>query len=301
MKRIIDGILLLDKPSGITSNAALQQVKRLYQAKKAGHTGNLDPLASGVLPICFGQSTKFSRFLLESNKQYTVKLIFGTKTDTGDADGQIILQQPVPNFSQNDIEQALLAFTGSIEQIPPMFSAVKHKGQPLYKLARKGVVIERAPRKVCIYNLQYISYVDNILTLDVECSKGTYIRTLAENLAEHLNCCAHVIALRRTKSGPFAIHNTVQLDFLVQLAQEQQMQELDKLLLPVESSLQDCPKILLSSLAVKCLRVGERVLVPPVSGQGFICLVSKNDRSFIGVGEIMQSGEVKAVKVLNAR
>jgi len=200
-RREINGILILDKGIGKSSNGALQEVKRLYNAKKAGHTGSLDPLATGVLPLCFGEATKFSQFLLDANKRYVTTIKLGVVTTTGDAEGEIVEEVATQGFSTEELESALEKFRGEIEQIPSMFSAIKVNGQPLYKLARQGIEIERKSRVVTIFELNLVENNGDELILDVSCSKGTYIRTLAEDLGKVLGCGAHVIALRRTQSG----------------------------------------------------------------------------------------------------
>jgi len=220
-KKDINGILLLDKPFGLSSNAALQKVKRLFQAKKAGHTGSLDPLATGMLPICFGKSTKLAQKFLELDKIYLVTGQLGIKTTTGDTEGEILEQKPVPeNLSSETIEKILDLFRGETTQIPPMYSALKHKGQPLYKLARQGITIEREPRNITVYQLDLIQYHPETLTIELKiaCSKGTYIRTLIEDIAEALNTVGHVIKLRRTQVGDFQESDMLTLEALEQLS-----------------------------------------------------------------------------------
>ncbi len=223
IKKLIDGVLVLDKPLGITSNRALQQVKHLFQAAKAGHTGSLDPLATGVLPICFGKSTKIAQSLLDADKTYVVTAKLGVVTDTSDAEGQIISEHAVPEFSQQQILQAIAKFTGSIQQVPSMFSALKHKGQPLYKLARKGLVIERPPRNITVYQFLLLEQTHDTLTCEIKCSKGTYIRTLIDDLGKELGCGAHVSALRRTQAGPYSIDQAVPLEQLLALKEQQNL------------------------------------------------------------------------------
>ena len=232
-KRDVNGILLLDKPIGITSNAALQTVKRLYAAKKAGHTGSLDPLATGMLPICFGKATKISAQLLDADKTYQVTAQLGIKTATGDKEGEIIAEKPVATFTLSQMEKTLENFRGPIQQIPPMYSALKHQGQPLYKLARRGITIERLPRSVTIHQLDLINFADDVIELYVRCSKGTYIRTLIEDIGEALGCGAHVISLRRLTVAKFLEKNMITLDQVCNL--QQQLEELDQYLLPFKS------------------------------------------------------------------
>ncbi|MCB1803401.1 MAG: tRNA pseudouridine(55) synthase TruB, partial [Gammaproteobacteria bacterium] len=201
--RPVNGILLLDKPLGLSSNHALQRVKRLYDARKAGHTGSLDPLADGMLPICLGDATKLSAYLLDADKYYWFRLRLGQTTATGDAEGEILTDRPVGDFSREQIEQACAAFVGKIQQLPPMYSALKHKGKRLYELAREGVEVERQPRTVTIHDLVVESVELPEVEIRVHCSKGTYVRTLAEDIGERLGCGAHVTALRRTGVGPY--------------------------------------------------------------------------------------------------
>ena len=212
--RDVTGILLLDKPSGITSNAALQQVKHLYFARKAGHTGSLDPLASGILPICMGEATKVSAFLLDADKRYQVRCRLGIRTTTADAEGEVLEERPIGTYSGDQLEAVFDGFRGRIEQIPPMYSALKHKGERLYKLARQGVEVEREPRPVNIYELTLAGQGDDWIDIDVHCSKGTYIRTLAEDIGEKLGCGAHVAALRRSAVGPYGSDQLITLEQL---------------------------------------------------------------------------------------
>ncbi len=205
----VNGILLLDKPTGMTSNGVLQVIKRLFAAKKAGHTGSLDPSATGMLPICFGEATKLCQFLLEANKNYQVTVRLGVRTATGDADGEVIATQPVINVTHERLLQVLKQFTGSIEQIPPMFSAVKINGKALYKLARRGIEIDRQPRRVTISKLDLIEFNENTFVLDVHCSKGTYIRALADDIGQALQCGGHVAALRRMAVAPYQANQDV--------------------------------------------------------------------------------------------
>ena len=213
-KRIIDGFLILNKPAGMTSNRALQTVKRLFQAKKAGFVGTLDPFATGMLPICFGKATKLSEALHEHPKIYIATLQLGTATNTGDTEGEITKQSPVPPFNLDQIKAILPEFTGLIQQIPPMFSALKKDGQPLYKLARQGIEVERAPREVTVYDLMALDYLNGILIFKVQSSKGLYVRVLAEDLAKKLGTCGHLIALHRQECAGFLETDLVLLETL---------------------------------------------------------------------------------------
>lgn len=214
---IIDGILLLNKPTGISSNSALQKTKRLLQADKAGHTGCLDPLASGMLPICLGEATKFSRFFIEEDKRYTVVVGLGITTTTGDGEGEIVTDKPVPEFTDEHIQAMLQRFTGTQTQIPPMYSAVKHNGQPLYKLARRGIEIPRKSRTITIRELTLQHRDQHTLTLTVTCSKGTYIRTLAEEMGQFLGCGAYVKVLHRLWVAPFQAFPMIALNELAEI------------------------------------------------------------------------------------
>ena len=220
-KRLISGILLLDKPKGISSNQALQIAKQLFAANKVGHTGSLDPLATGLLPLCFGEATKFSQFLLNADKTYWVSARLGVKTNTGDAEGEIIQSRPINTDALEKLEAILASFCGTISQIPPMFSALKHKGKPLYKLARQGIVIERSPRTVQIHRLQLLDRVnENTVNLEIKCSKGTYIRTLIEDIGEALGCGAYVQELRRLGVANYLAEQMVSLEQLKEKKQK---------------------------------------------------------------------------------
>lgn len=289
--RVIDGILLLDKPKGMTSNAALQAVKRLYDARKAGHTGSLDPLASGMLPICLGEATKFSQFLLEADKQYQVIAKLGIRTTTGDGEGDIIAQRPVPMFSQEQIDSLLKKFTGKVHQIPSMYSAIKQNGQPLYKLARQGIEVARESREIYIHNLTYLSYQEDELAIEVHCSKGTYIRTLVEDMGEALGCGAYVQELRRIGVGGYIATQMLTLPDLQMLAEQQNMMAMDTYLLPVDSAIQTWPELALSAAAIYYLKRGQPVISPYAPTSGWVRLRYQNG-DFLGVGEILDDGRV---------
>ena len=296
--RDVSGILLLDKPSGITSNDALQQVKRLYFAKKAGHTGSLDPLASGVLPICLGEATKGSAFLLDADKRYQVRCQLGVRTATADAEGEVLETRPVGVYNREQLETVLEEFRGSIEQIPPMYSALKHQGQRLYKLARQGVEVEREPRPVEIYELTVAGQGEDWLDINVHCSKGTYVRTLAEDIGDRLGCGAHVSALRRTAVGPYGDTMLVGLETLREL-KEKDMSSMDTLLLPIESALTQWPDVDLSTDAAFYLQQGQPVLVPHAPTSGWVRLYEGN-RSFLGMGEILDDGRVAPRRLMKS-
>lgn len=289
--RMIDGILLLDKPKGMTSNAALQIVKRLYNARKAGHTGSLDPLASGMLPICLGEATKFSQFLLEADKHYQVTAKLGVTTTTGDGEGEVLVAKPAPVLTDSQVTELLVKFTGAIKQVPSMFSAIKQNGQPLYKLARQGIEVAREPREIMIHKLNFIARDDDSLSFEVFCSKGTYVRTLVEDMGAALGCGAHVQELRRLGVGPYSAEQMVTLPHLEALAAELAMAEMDAYLLPVDSAIQSWPELSLSEAAIYYLAKGQPVIVPYAPSSGWVRLVRKSG-GFLGVGEILEDGKV---------
>lgn len=289
--RNISGIVLLDKPLGITSNRALQIVKRLYKAAKAGHTGSLDPLATGLLPLCLGEATKVSGFLLDADKRYLATMKLGVKTSSADAEGDIIETRSVENYSKKQINAAIKNFIGDIEQIPPMHSALKLDGQPLYKLAHQGIVIERKARSVHIFDIDILRYEDDEIDIEVHCSKGTYIRTLAEDIGEKLGCGAHLSALRRTASGPFDIEDSVTIEELEALV-ESGFEKMDNLLVPAEDALHDWKSVNLTKDAAFYLCRGQAVQVPKAPTSGLVRLFSEK-KGFIGIGEILDDGRVK--------
>jgi len=288
--RNINGVLLLDKPIGMTSNAALQEVKHLFHAAKAGHTGSLDPLADGLLPLCFGEATKMSAFLLDADKRYRVRIRLGVTTTTADAEGEEVQHRAVPELSSEGIEAVLVEFRGEIEQLPPMYSAVKHQGKRLYELARQGIEVERKPRLVRIYALTLESFDAENLELEVHCSKGTYVRTLAEDIGERLGCGGHVAALRRTSVGPYGGEGMVTLERIRELAKGDHG-ALDALLLPTESALGHWPEVCLTADAAHYVRQGQPIQVPRAPASGWVRLYDSDGR-FLGAGEIDESGLV---------
>ncbi len=295
--RDVNGIVLLDKPIGITSNGALQTVKRLFQARKAGHTGSLDPLACGLLPLCFGSATKVSAFLLESDKEYQVTVKLGEKTTTGDAEGEVTSRRDAGAVSDAAIAAVLPRYTGSIQQIPPMHSAIKQNGQPLYKLAHQGIEVERQPREVTIYDLRLLRRDGDALDLAVSCSKGTYIRTLAEDIGETLGVGAHVSALRRTAAGPFQASQMVDLETL-QAAAEQGLAALADFLLPMDAALEKWPDVCLSEDMAYFVRQGQPVFVPKAPTSGWVKLRTA-DRRFLGVGRVLEDGRVAPKRLVS--
>lgn len=299
--RDVSGILLLDKPAGLTSNAALQRVKHLFRAAKAGHTGSLDPLATGLLPLCFGMATKFSAFLLDADKHYRVRVRLGETTTTADAEGELVATAPTDGVSEAELVSVLERFRGPIEQMPPMYSAVKHHGERLYKLARQGIEVERESRSVTIFAIELRSFEPPDFEVDVHCSKGTYVRSLAEDIGSRLGCGGHVTALRRTGVGPYldADGTFVTLERLEQSVDEGAA-SLDALLLPLDSALGHWPAVRLSEDAAFYLRQGQPVLVPRAPLDGLVRLYDPSGH-FIGVGEILDDGKVQPKRLFAKR
>ena len=280
----VDGVLLLDKPVGMTSNDALQKARRLFSAAKGGHTGTLDPLASGLLPLCFGEATKFSADLLDADKTYEAELKLGVTTDSGDAEGQVTATAAV-HVSESDISNVLPRFTGDIQQVPPMHSALKRDGRPLYELARQGIEVERAPRAVTIHAIECLGFAGDVLRLRVKCSKGTYIRVLAADIGAALGCGAHLTALRRTEVGDLSLAGAVTLVELE--AMDEAVRPLR--LQPVDALLQSLPRIDVAGDAAQRFRHGNPVDLP--AGLAGKIRVYENDR-LIGVGEPGREGRL---------
>jgi tRNA pseudouridine55 synthase len=296
----IDGILLLDKPLHITSNGALQRVKRLLGAKKAGHTGSLDPLASGMLPICFGEATKVSQFLLDSDKYYEVEGKLGIKTTTGDAEGEVVATLPVTNITSELIQAVMQNFLGNIQQIPPMFSALKHKGKPVYELARQGLEVERKPRPVTIHALQFISNDADTFRFTVHCTKGTYVRTLVEDMGDQLGCGAHVSRLRRSSVAPYQCNKMYSFEELEEIHSQYGQDSLIEYLLPVDSSVQHLPEIKLSSSSTFYMRMGQPVMVSHSLQMGSWVRIFSDDQRFMGIGEILEDRRVAPRRLVSA-
>ncbi|TGD70950.1 tRNA pseudouridine(55) synthase TruB [Mangrovimicrobium sediminis] len=301
--RPIDGILVLDKPSGMSSNQALQIAKRLFFAAKAGHTGSLDPLATGVLPLCFGEATKFSQYLLDADKAYASTVIMGATTATGDADGELLEERDASDLTESDVATALRGFEGEIEQVPSMYSAIKRDGQPLYKLARQGIEVEREARRVEIKRLELRAFRAGPkpeADIYLECSKGTYVRSLAEDLGKVLGCGAHVGALRRTQAGPFGLQDAVTLQTLESLKQNDELARMDGLLLPADTALDALPLVRLTESGGFYLRQGQPVLVPNAPCNGIV-RVALESGEFLGVGEILDDGRVAPRRLVVSR
>lgn len=286
--RAINGILLLDKPLHLSSNKALQAAKHLFQARKAGHTGSLDPLATGMLPLCFGKATKVAQYLLSADKRYVVTAKLGETTATGDAEGEVLETKPVPPLTKEGVEAILAKFKGEIQQVPPMYSAVKIDGKPLYELARQGITVERSARPITIYSLKLLALTDNTLTLEVHCSKGTYIRTLLEDIGKVVGCGAYVTALRRTIVSHFPEDKMLTLDQLRELHEAGGLPLLDKQLLSIEALSTAWPKIILSAANLMDLRHGKAVETGLANGL-LVRLYSSHDQ-FLGVGEQTETG-----------
>jgi len=297
--RPVDGILILNKPQGITSNDALQQAKYLFYAAKAGHTGSLDPLATGVLPICLGEATKFTQFLLEADKTYQSTFCLGMATETGDSDGEMVSTADASALTQAQLEQAIEAFRGEIQQIPSMYSALKHNGQPLYKLARQGITVEREARAATIYSYKILAFRPGEkaeLDVEISCSKGTYIRTLAEDLGKAMGCGAHVTRLHRTVAGPFREEESITLAQLESLREGRRGEDLDFLLKPLDAAVSDAIAVELTESMAWYFRQGQAVMSPEVyrqSEEGDIVRIFHTDGGFMGVGEVLDDGRVK--------
>ncbi len=292
--RAIDGVLVLDKPGGITSNACLQRAKRALGAAKAGHTGSLDPLATGVLPLCFGEATKLSRFLLDADKEYDSTFVLGVDTSTADAQGEVVARRDAVGVTRERIEKVLAGFRGEIEQTPPMYSALKHQGRPLYELARAGVEVERKARRVIIHKFELVDYApgeQGRLKVRVRCSKGTYVRALAQDIGAALGCGGHVSELRRLRSGPFTLPQSVDLSSIEQLAGQQDWARMRELLLPVDSAIEGMPTVVLPEISSYYLRQGQAVLAAKMPAEGWVRIVDDSGK-FLGIGELLDDGRL---------
>ncbi|WP_171999112.1 tRNA pseudouridine(55) synthase TruB [Cronobacter sp. JZ38] len=295
--RDVHGVLLLDKPQGLSSNDALQKVKRLYNANRAGHTGALDPLATGMLPVCLGEATKFSQYLLDSDKRYRVVARLGQRTDTSDADGTVVEERPV-TFSEQALQDALESFRGDTLQVPTMFSALKYQGKPLYEYARQGIEVPREARPITVYELLFIRHEGNELELEVHCSKGTYIRTIIDDLGEKLGCGAHVTYLRRLTVSKYPVERMVTLEQLNALLEEAQQQDiapselLDPLLMPMDSPASDYPVVNLPLTSSVYFKNGNPVRASDAPSEGLVRVTEGEAQKFLGMGEIDSEGRV---------
>ena len=301
--RPVSGVFVLNKPAGISSNDALQRVKYLMFADKAGHTGSLDPLATGVLPICLGEATKFSHFLLDSDKGYRSTFRFGIRTETGDSDGDVVAQSSAAKLTAKKVEKAMAPFRGDIEQVPSMYSALKHNGEPLYKLARQGITVEREPRPCTIFEYQLLAFRSGegrpgeVAEADVfiHCTKGTYVRTLAEDLGEALGVGAHVSVLHRTQAGPFSEQDAIDLAELEQLREGKRGEDMDYLLKPTEAAVDDLPGFDVPGDVAFYFRQGQPVMCQQAyrgAEEGDIVRIFQEDGPFLGVGEVLDDGRV---------
>ncbi|MDI4661287.1 MULTISPECIES: tRNA pseudouridine(55) synthase TruB [Cobetia] len=293
----IDGVLLLDKPKGMSSNYALQKARRLYQAQKAGHTGTLDPMATGLLPVCFGEATKFSSHLLEADKVYRARVKFGQVTDTGDAEGTVIREREIPEIAQAELDAVLDRFRGEIDQVPPMYSALKHQGRPLYELARQGVEIERAVRRVTIYNMSLLARHSDGIEIEVAVSKGTYIRSLAEDIGEALGCGAHLTALRRLKTGPFTGDAMLDFERLEALADQQAR---EGVLLPVDILLDHLPRLDITAGMARMILRGQQAETTTGSLEVDSLARVYQDQQLLGLVRIAAEGVIAPRRLLSS-
>ena len=295
--RPINGVILLDKPTGISSNAALQKVKRIYFAEKAGHTGALDPLATGMLPICLGEATKFSQFLLDSDKRYRVIAKLGERTDTSDSDGEVAETRPI-DVNLEKLEACIDTFRGESDQVPSMFSALKYQGKPLYEYARKGIEVPRESRKITVYEIVLHRFESDEVEMEVHCSKGTYIRTIVDDLGEMLGGGAHVTMLRRTGVAKYPYEKMVTLEQLNELLEQAHRDEvapkelLDPLLLPMDTAVEDLPEVNLNAELTNLVQHGMPVQVLGAPEGTPIRMTSGEDKLFIGVAEVNDDGKV---------
>lgn len=306
-KRLINGIFLLDKPKDMSSNQAVQRVKHAFSAKKAGHTGTLDPMATGLLPICLGEATKFASYTLDANKSYEATILLGQQTDTGDAEGQVISETNIPELSKTDLEKVLNEFLGSQTQIPPMYSALKQQGKKLYELARQGVEVERPARNIHLSELTLLGFDGKRIDISVTCSKGTYIRILGEDIAKKLGTVGHLTSLRRTKTACFTIENTTTLDALLDLAETA---EKDTLLLPCNAGIGHIPSITLDEEQCKRVKMGQRLNVYQLLTPELHDVFKRNDdgykidvslflhTEFLGLAQLEASGRLQPKKII---
>ena len=304
--RAINGVLLLDKPYDMSSNSALQKVKRLYFAQKAGHTGALDPLATGMLPICLGEGTKFSQFLLDTDKRYQVTAKLGVRTTTSDIDGEVVSEKPV-NVTPEQLNAALESFRGTTQQVPSMYSALKYQGQPLYKYAREGIEVPRESRAITVFELTLLRFENDEVELDIHVSKGTYIRTIVDDLGELLGCGAHVADLRRSAVGNYPMDKMVTMEQLETLLEQAEQQEispstlLDPLLLPMTTACDGIPAVFVDDMSANFLRHGNPVQAPNAPAEGLVQVFIGDDiisGEFIGVGHIDEDGLVAPKRIV---
>lgn len=291
--RDIHGIVLFDKPAGYSSNQAVQKVRRLFNARKAGHTGSLDPFATGMLPICLGEATKTAGFMLKASKTYDARAQLGVATATGDTEGEVTVELPVPDLKTDQIGRVFEEFSGAIEQIPPMYSALKHQGQPLYRLARSGEEVRRKARPVTIHSMELLEWTPPFLGFRVHCSKGTYIRTLAEDIAKRLGCCAHLQALRRLRVEPFRSGDMVNLEEMLALSEADC---LENCLLPPDAGLGDWPLVTLGQNAMERFSHGNPVAQVPAE-PGFVRVYGPGKR-LLGLGEVLADSSLRPRRLM---
>jgi len=302
--RDVHGVFLLDKPTGISSNDALQRVKKIFFAAKAGHTGALDPLATGMLPLCFGEATKFSQFLLDSDKRYLVTAKLGERTDTSDSDGEIVQTRPV-NVSDAELLIALDTFRGDTEQVPSMFSALKHEGKPLYWYARQGIFIDRPARPISVFELKLLGFENDEVNLEIHVSKGTYIRTIVDDLGELLGCGAHVSMLRRIGVSAYPAERMMTFEKLEEMVEQakadgiEPKEVLDPLLMPLDSAVSHLPEANMSEETGGFVLHGQPVVVPNTPESGLVRMTVGDERAFIGVGNIDDQGRVAPKRIVN--
>lgn len=295
IKRDISGVILLDKPLGFSSNQALQKIKYLLQAEKAGHTGSLDPLASGLLPLCFGEATKFSHYLLDADKSYRALVQLGATTTTGDAEGEVLVSRPV-DVTEAQIKKVLHDFIGDIKQTPPMYSALKHQGKALYEYARDGVDIERAARDVTIYQIDFHGFQNHQLDMTVACSKGTYIRTLAEDIGTALGCGAHLAGLRRLTAGHFKLEDAITVEAFEAMTLEQR----DACLLPPDATIATLPMVTIDADSEFYLLRGQSVWKANLNIQGSFRVYNEHG-VFLGLGEQAPDGKIAPKRLLKSK
>jgi tRNA pseudouridine55 synthase len=293
--RDITGIIVLDKPIGESSNRSLQRVKRLFNAAKAGHTGSLDPQATGVLPLCLGEATKLSQFLLDADKRYRTTVRLGVKTASGDSQSEVLDTRPV-NVTRKQVEDCLEQFRGEIVQVPSMYSALKHQGVPLYKIARKGGEVVRKEREVTVFRLDLLDFRGDEVDLDISCSKGTYIRTIADDLGDALGTGGHVTALRRLQSGPFLESDAVTIDQLELAAATGGPENLDQFLMPADLAVEHLPRTDMPAATADFVRQGQAVIVNGLPRTGLVRMY--DEKGFFGIGKILDDGRVTPVRLL---
>lgn len=296
----VNGLILLDKPIGLTSNGVLQRVRKLFGAQKAGHTGSLDPLATGVLPICFGEATKFSSYGLEADKAYIATGVLGQATETGDCEGAVVSELPIPEgLDEHSLCEVLTQFTGTVHQVPSMYSALKYQGKPLYEYARKGIEIPREGRNIEIFELRLIKLRPNSFEVYVRCSKGTYIRTLVEDIGKKLGCGAHVSVLRRVQSGPFGIDDCITFENLEAKVSQLGVGNTGVLLRPVDSLIDHLPEISLGNADASSILQGQTVRMPSSPRVGVYRLYADTGK-FLGIADINDAGEIAPKRLISS-